>query len=274
MEVSGNLHKMVVTHSSPVTYELPVGDEKIKLNPYIGKKIGLTHSGDIHCIACGRKTSKSFSQGYCFPCMRSLARCDSCIIKPEQRHYDEGTCREPDWAEANCLQPHYVYLANSSGAKVGITRGSQVPTRWIDQGAVAAMPILKVSTRLIAGLAEVAIKKNVSDRTDWRRMLKGRPDPIDFVALRTDLLAASEAELGKLEKRFGDDAIIRLQDDAVSEIDYPVDSYPTKVTSFNFDKTPEVGGVLQGIKGQYLIFDGGVINIRKFGGYHITFSAD
>jgi hypothetical protein len=273
MEVSGNLRKMIVTHSSPVTYELPVGEEKIELNPYIGKRITLTHSGDIHCIACGRKTSKSFSQGYCFPCMRSLARCDSCIIKPEQCHYDEGTCREPDWGQANCLQPHIVYLANSSGAKVGITRGSQVPTRWIDQGAVAAMPVLRVSSRLIAGLAEVAIKKNVSDRTDWRRMLKGNPDPIDFVDLRTTLLKASEKELSQLEKRFGTGAVTPIEGDAVVEFEYPVDSYPAKVSSFNFDKTPGVGGVLQGIKGQYLIFDSGVINIRKFGGYHVTFSA-
>jgi len=274
MEVSGNLRKMIVTHSSPVTYELPIGEEKVELNPYIGKRISLTHSGDIHCIACGRKTSKSFSQGYCFPCMRSLARCDSCIIKPEQCHYDEGTCREPEWGEANCLQPHIVYLANSSGAKVGITRGSQVPTRWMDQGAVAALPILKVSSRLIAGLAEVAIKKNVSDRTDWRRMLKGSPDPIDFVELRAALLQASEKELQKLEKKFGAGAVAPIEEDTVFNFDYPVDSYPTKVTSFNFDKTPEVSGMLEGIKGQYLIFDAGVINIRKFGGYHVTLKAD
>lgn len=271
MEITGNLRKMVVTLDSPVKYELPVGDRKVVLNKYIGKRIALTHTGDIHCIACGRKTSKSFSQGYCFPCMRSLARCDSCIVKPELCHYHEGTCREPDWAEANCLQPHIVYLANSSGAKVGITRGSQVPTRWIDQGAVAAMPVLRVSSRLVAGLAEVAIKKNVGDRTDWRKMLKGSPDPIDFAELRASLLDASAKELQKIEKRFGDGSVTRLEDDDVVEIDYPVDSYPDKVTSFNFDKTPEVSGVLEGIKGQYLIFDTGVINIRKFGGYHITF---
>ena len=166
MQHQGNLRKMVVTHESPVKYELVVGSEKVLMNDYLGKSVLLKHTGEIHCVACGRKTSKSFSQGYCYPCMRSLARCDSCIIKPEQCHYDEGTCREPDWAEENCMQPHFVYLANSSGPKVGITRGSQIPTRWIDQGAVAALPILKVSKRLIAGLTEVAIKQNVSDRTD------------------------------------------------------------------------------------------------------------
>ncbi len=269
MELSGNLQKMIVTHESPVKYELPIGDRKVELNKYLGEKITLIHSGDIHCIACGRKTSKSFSQGYCFPCMRSLARCDSCIIKPEQCHFDEGTCREPDWAEANCLQPHFVYLANSSGAKVGITRGSQIPTRWIDQGAVAALPILKVSQRLIAGLAEVAIKQNVSDRTDWRRMLKGTPDPIELADLRESLLEASADSISELKKRFGEDSINTIDEETVT-IEYPVDRYPTKVSSFNFDKTPEVSGILQGIKGQYLVFDGGVINIRKFGGYYIT----
>jgi hypothetical protein len=268
MQYQGNLRKMVVSLESPVKYELVVGDEKIPLNRFIGKKVLLEHTGDIHCIACGRKTTKSFSQGYCYPCMRSLARCDSCIIKPEQCHYDAGTCREPDWAEDNCLQPHYVYLANSSGPKVGITRGSQIPTRWIDQGAVAALPILKVEKRLLAGLAEVAIKENVGDRTDWSRMLKGDPDPIALDDLRNELLSTSGKSIDKIREKFGEESVVELDEDPVA-IEYPVDTYPTKVSSLNFDKTPEVGGTLQGIKGQYLILDTGVINIRKFGGYHV-----
>ena len=56
------------------------------------------------------------------------------------------------------------------------------------------------------------------------------------------------------------------------DIHFPVDSYPVKIKSFNFDKNPEVSGVLHGIKGQYLLLDIGVINIRKFTGYEVAFS--
>jgi hypothetical protein len=48
--------------------------------------------------------------------------------------------------------------------------------------------------------------------------------------------------------------------------------YPTKVVSLNFDKTPVISGVLEGIKGQYLLLDVGVLNIRKFSSYNLTLS--
>ncbi len=268
MKVVGNIRKMVVTLESPVQYELPVGEERISMNDYLGKIISFTHSGTINCIACGRKTNKSFSQGYCFPCMRSLARCDQCIVRPEKCHYAEGTCREPAWGEENCMQPHIVYLANSSGVKVGITRGSQVPTRWIDQGASAALPILQARTRLLSGLAEVVIKKHVSDRTDWRRMLKGVPDPVDLVAKRDELLNECREQLDAIDNKHGNNSYATL-DEQVVHINFPVNEYPEKVSSLNFDKTPTVDGTLLGIKGQYLIFDTGVINMRKFAGYEI-----
>ena len=271
MKIAGNIRKMVVSLETPVQYRLPIGDQLVALNNYIGKEITLEHDGMINCIACGRSTNKSFSQGYCFPCMRSLARCDQCIVRPEQCHYAQGTCREPLWGDENCMQPHIIYLANSSGPKVGITRATQIPTRWIDQGATAALPILQAKTRLLSGLAEVVIKKHVSDRTDWRRMLKGAPEPVDLLAMRDELLDECAKPLDEISAEHGDDSFASL-DEATVNIDYPVDKYPEKVSSLNFDKTPVVGGTLQGIKGQYLIFDSGVINIRKFAGYHLQAS--
>ena len=130
MHHEGNLRKMESLHSDPVEYGLPVGKFVVPMNPLVGKFISLHFKGVINCIHCGRKTSKSFAQGYCFPCMRSLAECDSCIVRPETCHFDEGTCRDEAWAQEHCMQDHFVYLANSSGIKVGITRGSQIPTRW------------------------------------------------------------------------------------------------------------------------------------------------
>lgn len=268
MKVAGNIRKMVAALETPVQYQLPVGDQLVALNDSVGKEISLEYNGLINCIACGRKTNKSFNQGYCFPCMRSLARCDQCIVRPELCHYAEGTCREPEWGEANCLQPHIVYLANSSGVKVGITRASQIPTRWIDQGASAALPILQAKSRLLSGLAEMAIKKHVSDRTDWRRMLKGPPDTVDLMAKRDELLGQCSAELDAISAKHGADSF-KLLDENIVTIEFPVITYPEKVSSLNFDKTPIISGTLQGIKGQYLILDAGVVNMRKFAGYHL-----
>ena len=276
MKITGHLQKMVTslgsTQESPVQYQLPLDDELIDLNPYIGKTIKLTYSGDIHCVECGRKTRKNYNQGFCYPCFQSLAKCDMCIMKPETCHYHEGTCRQPEWGEEFCFKDHYVYLANSSGIKVGITRGTQIPTRWIDQGASEAMPIFKVSNRLLSGKLEMAIKEHVSDRTDWRKMLKGSPEHVDLAAKRDELIEAAKKEINKIEKEFGKSEI-ELLDEKQINIAFPVESYPEKVKSFNFDKTPEIEGVLQGIKGQYLILDTGVLNIRKFGGYLVEFSA-
>ena len=257
-----------------VQYELPLGDQLIALNPLIGKSIRLTYTGNIACVHCNRAIKKSFNQGYCYPCFISLAQCDLCIMKPETCHYEAGTCREPAWGEAFCFQPHIVYLANSSGIKVGITRQTQIPTRWIDQGAVQALPIFKVRSRYISGLIEIVFAKHVSDKTSWQQMLKSKAEPVDLAAKRDELIKICSAELAEISQRFGLQAFELLLNEPVVDIHFPVDSYPVKVKSFNLDKNPDIFGVLHGIKGQYLLLDTGVINIRKFSGYELEFSAD
>ena len=149
IDVTGRLRKMPAEAGDPVAYNLAIGDKRITLNDLIGHKVRLNFDGVIRCIHCDRTTKKSFNQGYCYPCFRKLAACDSCIMSPEKCHYHLGTCREPEWGEANCMVEHVVYLANSSGLKVGITRATQVPTRWIDQGAVTAIPMLRVASRYL-----------------------------------------------------------------------------------------------------------------------------
>ena len=267
----GTLKKMQARLASPVEYSLPIGDELVGLNQFLGKPIRLEYAGVIQCSSCGKTTKKSYSQGHCFVCMRKLASCDMCIMKPETCHYDAGTCREPEWGDEFCFQDHFVYLANSSGLKVGITRHTQVPTRWIDQGASQALPIFKVKTRLQSGLVEVLLKKHVSDRTDWRKMLKGAPEPRDMELERDKLLDLAKNDLDELTSSLEDGQIELLSNAKPVEINYPVLSYPEKVSSFNFDKTPIVEGELRGIKGQYLILDKGVINIRKFTSYQVKF---
>lgn len=271
-EVTGRLGKMPVKASDPVTYTLRVGDHELALNDLLGQELDIEFTGEIRCIHCDRKTSKSFNQGYCFPCFRRLAACDSCIMSPEKCHYHLGTCREPEWGETHCMTGHVVYLANSSGLKVGITRASQVPTRWIDQGAVAAVPILRVATRYLAGLVEVACKQYVADRTNWRTMLKGEVPETDLLRERDHLLERIDEDLQKLAEEHGPDAIKR-SDEAVLTLDYPVQHWPTTVRSHNLDKQQRAAGVLQGVKGQYLILDTGVINIRKYTAYEVRVRA-
>lgn len=269
----GTLKKMSASLDGTVTYRLPVGEEFVELNPLIGKTINLTHTGNIFCCSCGKKTKKSYSQGHCFVCMKKLASCDMCIMKPETCHYDQGTCREPQWGEENCMVDHFVYLSNTSSLKVGITRHTQIPTRWIDQGATQGLPILKVKTRQISGLIEVELAKHIADKTNWRTLLKGDGDDIELVERAKELLPLVENKIQEIKAQFGDDAIEVLNEN-ITPLSYPVEQHPVKITSHNFDKNPEVTGVLQGIKGQYLILDTGVINIRKFGSYEVEVSAE
>jgi hypothetical protein len=202
-------------------------------------------------------------------------------MSPEKCHYDQGSCREPQWGLDNCMQTHYVYLANSSGLKVGISRVNQIPTRWMDQGAIQAIPIFQVSSRYYSGVLETLYKQKVSDRTQWQTMLKGHVDKIDLLqqqqilyAFFSDQLVALENELASKSKEavhcHGEQAIIHLDNQSILNINYPVLEYPKKVKSFNLDKHAQIEGTLMGIKGQYLILDTGVLNLRKFSGYHIA----
>lgn len=269
----GALNKMAVRLGDPVQYAFRLGEGEVPVNPLIGKSLRLEYLGEIHCTHCGRRTNKSFSQGYCYPCFKKLPQCDSCIVSPEKCHHELGTCRDPQWGEQFCMTDHVVYLANSSGIKVGITRATQLPTRWLDQGASQALPILRVVTRQQSGLVEDLLRSQVADRTNWRALLKGDAVPVDLAAVREQLFDGCREGLEALQRRFGLQAIQLLADAETVEIRYPVEVYPSKIASFDLDKTPVVEGTLLGIKGQYLIFDTGVINIRKYTAYQLAVSA-
>ncbi|WP_423063963.1 DUF2797 domain-containing protein [Candidiatus Paracoxiella cheracis] len=267
--ITGTLRKMKGVANSPVEYVFRVGDHELPFNETLDKTIYLRHTGEIYCIQCRRKTNKSFQQGYCFPCLKRLSECNLCIIHPERCNVEQGTCPKDDWAHAHCYQSQIIYLANSSGLKVGITRETQVPTRWIDQGAKQAIPIFKASNRYQAGVIEVALKAFVSDRTNWRAMLKQDVEHMDLIGARDELLQRAEGMLNAAMEEFNDDDITPILDATVTELSYPILKYPQKVTSLSLDKTSTIEGRLQGIKGQYLILDVGVLNVRKFGGYAI-----
>ena len=269
--ISGDLQKMhtQLNSDSMVHYQLAINDQSIDMNALIGQRITLSFAGVIHCSHCGKVTNKSF-QGFCYEHFLALAQADQCIMSPEKCHFSAGTCREADWGEQHCFQSHYVYLANGSGIKVGITRGTQVPTRWIDQGAIQAIPIARVGNRKVAGDLEVIIKQHISDKTNWRSMLKEDVAKLDMAQERDAILALIKPQFEDLCLDVGRQNVEWIFHADTLNIQYPTPNWPEKISSFNLDKDSEITGLLLGIKGQYLILDSGVLNVRRFTGYQVT----
>jgi hypothetical protein len=262
MFLEGPLRKMPTAAGEPVRYWLPLGEDRVELTALLGQPLRLRFLGRITCIACGRNTKKSFAQGHCFPCMRKLPQTDSCMVRPETCHFAKGTCRDEAWGREHCFQPHTVYLANSSGLKVGITRGEDPVTRWIDQGASQGLAIRQVEDRLEAGRVEVTLKDHVHDKTNWRAMLRGEPEPVDLRAARDQLLAEADIPGTPLPAA------------EVTHLRYPVLRYPDKVRSHNFERDETLAGVLHGIKGQYLMVGERVLNVRNWAGHHVELALE
>ena len=263
---------MQTKYGDPIEYALLLDALRIPLNEYLGRSILLDFTGVVRCVTCNRKVRKTYNDGHCWPCTQTLARCDLCIVKPETCHYHKGTCREPAWGEKHCMSPHFVYLANSTGIKVGITRGTNLPFRWIDQGAYQAIPVMEVQTRYHSGLMEMMFKQYVNDRTDWRKMLKNEVASIDLPTERRGLLAKCAQSIERFREQHGSDSVRLIEAEEVTTLRYPVLRYPSKISSLNPSKTPKIEGRLLGIKGQYLILSSGVLNIRKWMGREVAFS--
>jgi hypothetical protein len=266
--LSGPLKKLSAKISEPVHYLLSLSEKSIALNELIGQEITIQFNQAIYCLQCDRKTSKSFQQGYCYPCYRKLLDCNLCIIHPERCNYPHKACPNT-WEHAQCKQAHIVYLANTSGLKVGITRQTSLQTRWVDQGAIQGIPLLKVMNRYHAGLLEVLFKRFTGDKTNWRKMLSNGIEVIDLSQAREQLFEKAEEALNNLAVLPSE--IERLNDPCLN-LTYPVLRYPKKLTAFTLDKQQSIAGTLLGIKGQYLLFEEGVFNVRKHSGYHINFS--
>jgi hypothetical protein len=254
--VKGILRDLMAELGEPyVGYSLVIGQERVPLNPLIGSPIELSFTGEKRCIHCDRKANKLFNGGYCWPCFQSLARNDLCQVKPELCHYE--TCREPEWGDEHCMIPTYVYLAKSSDIKIGITRN--IPGRWMDQGAVEAVPIALVPTRKMAGELEVFIAQHIPDKTNWRKMLKGEVTERSVLSVRDEVLPLVPEPF----------RAYLLPDEPVRTFEYPVSERLEKIASHDLEKK-SVTGKLLGIKGNYLILDTGVLNVPKFAGLVVT----
>ncbi|QPJ65529.1 MAG: DUF2797 domain-containing protein [Candidatus Nitrohelix vancouverensis] len=263
MKVSGQLRKMTYEPASPVEYFLSLDEQPTPLKDCLGKPFTMRYLGKITCINCGRATKKSYDQGYCFPCARDLPENAMCSVRPELCQHEFGNDADKEFFKAYCKVDHFVYLSLTSGVKVGVTRHFNIPDRWIDQGAVKAVVIARTPQRLYAGQIEVALAKSMSDKTNWRKMLKGETEEADLETLRESVLSRVPEELKQYT----------LPNETVQGLSYPVLSVPEKINSHNLDKIPEFSSILTGIKGQYLIFEDKVINLRKYTGYHVEISA-
>jgi hypothetical protein len=262
MRITGHLEKMVTELRDVVHYQLPLDGQLIAMNRLIGQPLKITFERQIHCVVCGKSTSKSFGQGFCYSCFSTAPQAEECVLRPEKCQAHLGISRNLEYAGTHCLIDHFVYLAVSSGLKVGVTRHTQIPTRWIDQGAVEAIKLACVPNRHLAGLMEVFLMKYYSDKTNWQQMLRNeRSVPIDLLHEKQ----MATMRLNTTLKRF------IAHDDSITRIHYPVLRYPTSPVTLNLDTNGEIAGMLMGIKGQYLIFDDDtVLNIRRFSGYLVT----
>ncbi|HEU4495661.1 MAG TPA: DUF2797 domain-containing protein, partial [Flavobacterium sp.] len=258
MQYCGVLSKMETEFGSPIQYYMAFENSFLNVNQALGKYVEISFQG-YQCLNCSKK-KKIFRQGFCYDCFYSSPAVGDWIMRPELSTAHLGIPdRDLDYESRVQLQPHVVYLALSGDVKIGVTRKTQVPTRWIDQGACEAISVVEVPNRYLAGIAEVALKKHFADKTNWRKMLQNETLALDLLAEKIRIFELLPDEVKPYFNTDLDEHLI---------MDYPVLQHPKKVTGLNLDKTPNFAGKLIGIKGQYLIFeDGTVFNVRSFEGY-------
>ncbi|MEZ4803276.1 MAG: DUF2797 domain-containing protein [Gelidibacter sp.] len=257
MQYQGVLTKMESELSHPIQYYLVFENDFLNMNQLLDKTITIELVG-YQCLNCGLN-KPIYRQGFCKSCFYEIPQAADWIMRPElsTAHLDKED-RDLAYEKRVQIQPHVVYLANSSNVKVGVTRKTQVPTRWIDQGAHEAIEIVEVPNRYLAGITEVALKDHVSDKTNWRTMLKNEIVDENLVEWRE-----------QLKQYIPKEALdYYIETNTETNLEFPVLQYPDKPNSLNLDKAKSYTGNLKGIKGQYLIFeDETVFNIRGNEGY-------
>ena len=262
MKISGRILKMTHEWRDPIQYYLSLDEKQYPLTGHVGKVLGMKFSGIITCVACGRKITKTYSDGYCFLCARDLPENDLCSVRPETCAHEYGDEQDREYFRVWCNIEHCLYLSLTSGVKVGVTRHFNIPSRWIDQGAIKALVVARTPQRALAGKIEAALAKNIPDKTNWRKMIKGEIGDVDLPAVWEKVCQWVPDDL----RRY------MVKDEKAQVINYPVLKVPEKVVSLDLAKVREFTDKLCGIKGQYLIFQDRVLNMRKYSGFHVEFT--
>ena len=258
MKKIGPISKLTCELKNPILYKFNIGNQSFDLNNYIGKNIKIKFLDKINCIECGNKIKKTFMQGFCYPCFIKSPKTSECIFKPHLCRAHLGESKDMEWSKKYCLSDQYVYLSITSNLKVGVTRYTQIPNRWIDQGAHHAIKLAKVPNRYLAGMIEIQLSKYISDRTQWRKMLQGNYEQIDLLNKKKYLAKLLSSEYQKYIST----------NDTIQNLFYPQLNQLEKIKSINIEKTPLIDGEITGIKGQYIIIDNlYVLNVRKYTGY-------
>ena len=256
MKLSGQILKMITQNGSPIQYYLNLSGDLVHMNELIGRNLTIERIG-YQCVECG-KNLPIYRMGFCKKCFFESPYASDTIIRPELSTAHLGIAeRDLEVEKEIQLQPHTVYLAYTGEVKVGVTRNTQIPTRWIDQGATFALPIAQTNNRYEAGMIEVALKNHIPDKTSWRKMLQNDfEDDLDLL------------DFQKKIKEFIPDDFLNFysENNEVWRFDYPYEK-PEKINSFSLDKNPKFSEKLIGIKGQYLSFEGGnFMNVRSHEG--------
>ncbi len=249
----GVLKKMISEKGDPIRYFLNLENDFLEMNQFLEQTIKIDFAG-TQCLSC-HGLKPIFRQGFCKNCFFETPSAGDWIMRPElsKAHLGEED-RDLEYEKKIQLQPHCVYLSLTSHLKVGVTRTSQIPTRWIDQGAHQAVGILEVPNRYLAGIAEVCLKDQFSDKTNWRKMLQNDHEGVSWKEAINQAIEGISKDL----KRY------LINDHKLTELHFPVLQYPDKVKSLNLEKENSYTGLLIGIKGQYLLFeDQTVYNIRS-----------
>lgn len=264
MQYTGVLKKMKTENTSEVNYFLDMWYDFLHMNKLISKKIELSFK-TYQCLNCNQE-KEIYRQGFCKSCFFKTPTAGDWVMRPElSKAHLNIKDRDLDYEKQVQLQPHIVYLADSSNIKVGVTRKQQIPTRWIDQGANKALEIIEAPNRYLAGITEVALKKHVADKTNWRKMLRNDSDNESLTEWREQLKKFIPEEV---KEYF-------IKNNSETIINFPVKKYPEKPKSLNLKKTKSYKGKLMGIKGQYLIFeDQTVFNIRSNEGLVVQLNID
>lgn len=256
MVIAGRLNGLNITASQSggeASYGLSIGAQQVHLNPLLGQGLRLTLRPQTLCGQCNEAVDELMRGGYCRTCFFALARCDSCFVSPSRCHHALGTCREPKWGGQVCLQPHLVYLANSSGIKVGLTQLGRQQQRWLAQGATQGLVIAQTNTRRDAGILEAMIAQTISDRTPWRKLVSVPPVTLKlrslFEQLQRQLVLPEDCQW--------------TVDEAEHQLNYPVLAYSPSVQHLVNEKTPTLADNLCGIKGQYLLMQTGAFNVAR-----------
>jgi len=258
MKKIGPISKLTCELKNPILYKFNIGNQSFDLNNYIGKNIKIKFLDKINCIECGNKIKKTFMQGFCYPCFIKSPKTSECIFKPHLCRAHLGESKDMEWSKKYCLSDQYVYLSITSNLKVGVTRYTQIPNRWIDQGAHHAIKLAKVPNRYLAGMIEIQLSKYISDRTQWRKMLQGNYEQIDLLNKKKELAKLLSSEYQKYIST----------NNTIQNLFYPQLNQLEKIKSINIEKTPLIDGEITGIKGQYIIIDNlYVLNVRKYTGY-------